>query len=108
MAVLIEDEVVQNDHLVYCVLDILDAKGLTAVEIVPVQGSAVVPFHGAHDAPCADEFCIRGDEILTHTVRHTFIPEQGIGNMGNTQVLRDQGSNDLIKRLLHEGIAASF
>lgn len=108
MTVLVENEVVQDDHLIHGVLDIGDTEGFTAVEVILVQGDTVISFHRMRDAPCADELCVRCDEVLAYAVRNAVIPEQGIGSMGDTETFRNQRSDDFVERLLRKGIAASL
>ena len=106
--VLVGDEVVQYQHLVQGVRHIGDTQLFAAVAVVLIDGSLVVLLLGLHHPPGGDQFRVRGDEILTHAVREALVPQQGVGNVGDTQPVGHLVGNHLVKWLLLEGAAAGF
>ena len=100
MPVLVGDEIVEHDHLVDRVGHIRDAQGFTAVEVVPVDGRAVVLGKALHHPPGADKLCVRRDEILADAVWQAVVPEQGIRDVGDAQPFRHQRGDDFVEGLL--------
>ena len=106
--VLIGDEVVQHHHLVQDVSHAGNTQLFTTVAVVLVNGSLVVFLLGLHHPPGGDQFRVWGDEVLAHAVREALVPQQGVGNVGDTQPVGHLVGNHLVKWLLLEGAAAGF
>lgn len=104
--VLVGDEIVQHHHLVQGVGHVGDTQLFAAVAVVLVDGSLVVLLMGLHHPPGGDQLCVRGDEILTNAVREALVPDHCVGNVGNSQPLRDLGGDHLPEGLLLEGRAS--
>ena len=104
MPVFIGDDVVQHNHPVKGVRDTGHAQRLTAVDVVPVDRSAVVFLLRLHDTPRTDQLRVRRDEVFTDTVGDSLIPNKAY--VGNIQSGGNAAGNHFIKGLLHKGLTA--
>ena len=108
MPVFVGNDIIQHDHAVKEGDGTLNAKLLTAFDKMLIHRDAVAFFLRLENAPCGNQIHILINKILAHAVRRTFIPGDLIRHMGDAKTFHDSGSNDLIKRLLAERIAAAF
>ena len=106
--VLVGDEIVQHHHLVEGVGNTWDTQLFATVAVVLVNGGLVVLLLDLDHPPGGDQFRVWGDEVLAHAVREALVPQQGVGNVGDTQPVGHLVGNHLVKWLLLEGAAAGF
>ena len=108
MPIFVGDDIIKDDHPIEAWHNIRRTQRLAAIHKMLIDRGAVFLFLCLHNPPCADQLGIRCDEVLAHTVRSVLFPHYCVGDMIDAQPFHDPRSDNLVKRLLAERVAAAF
>ena len=100
MPVLIDDQIIQDQHPIQRLLHSRNPQRLTAVQIMPVYRNMIWLPTSPHDVPGADQLRIRRDKIVAYAVGISAFHQQPIGNMRNIQPFHQSRRKRFIVRLL--------
>ena len=90
MAILIDQQIIDNQHPIQRIPNARNAQGFAAVQIVLINRHMVFLLLRLHHIPCADQLGIRRDEILTNAVWEILLHQQAIRSVRNAEAFHQQ------------------